>query len=291
MADSLIGNSSIYGQNGLSYWLISNKNHIKLIKHDFYRYALEVANSLNIVLIPGSCRLIYNEPLFYNKLFLDNDSRVFTLKKFKNQMPILVKDIRGQVNSREKEVTDMFKKLKDCLILIGMSSTGENEYCINIENKTYNINNLKFKGIYVKFLNKKEETREWEHKWNNILQSDNINWTNVWSNLNKNINNNYVKSAIWEMHHLNFWSGFKAGERCNLCGEVEEDTSHIINNCPILNEILETFHLNVKYDDKIKISFGIENDQVSNFIFFHIKSVILEAAFIIFRTEKYARLY
>ena len=156
-----------------------------------------------------------------------------------------MKDIRGQVNSREKEVTDMFKRLKDCLILIGMSSTGENEYCINIENKTYNINNRKFKEIYVTFLNTKEETREWEHKWNNILQNDNINWANVWSNLNKNINNNYVKSAIWEMHHLNFWSGF-------------------------LNEILETFNLNVKYDDKIKISFGIENDQVSNFIFFHI---------------------
>ena len=83
LADSLIGKSLIYGQNGLSYGIISNQNRIKLIKHDFNRYALEVANSLNIVLIPGSCRLIYNEPLFYNKHFLDNDSRVFSLKKFK----------------------------------------------------------------------------------------------------------------------------------------------------------------------------------------------------------------
>ena len=75
-----------------------------------------------------------------------------------------MKDIRGQANSREKDVTDMFRKLKDCLNSIGMSSTGENEYCIDIENKMYNINNLKFKDIYVEFLNNKEETREWEHK-------------------------------------------------------------------------------------------------------------------------------
>ena len=76
-----------------------------------------------------------------------------------------------------------------------MSNKGENEYCIYIESKIYNITNLKFKDIYVNFLNKKEESREWEQKWNSILQIDSINWSKVWSNLNEHINNNYVKST------------------------------------------------------------------------------------------------
>lgn len=279
LADSLIGSCSKFGQNGLSYGLISNINRIKIIKHDFYRDALEITNSLNMVLIPASRRSIQNEPLFYNKLFLDNGNRVFSLSTFKSQMPTRVKDLQGRVKSKEKEVIDMCRKLKDCLDGINMSSREENEYYINIADKMSNINNLKFKNIYLNFLIKKEERREWEQKWTLILQSSDISWENVWSNVNDNTHNHYVKSAMWEMNHLNFWSGFKAGERCNLCKEFEEDTSHIINKCIILSQILRTFQINDKFDNQIKISFGVDSDHLSNFILFHIKSVLFRSRF------------
>ena len=64
-------------------------------------------------------------------------------------MPTKVKDLQGQVKSKEKEVLDMYRKLKDCLNGISMPSKEENEYSLNIVGKRYNINNLKFKDIYL----------------------------------------------------------------------------------------------------------------------------------------------
>ena len=95
VADALIGNSPKQAHYGLSYGLISHINHIKRIKNDFYRGALEITNSLNINMRPGKISTIYNEPLFYNSLFLDANNRVFTLSRFKKQMPKTVKEAQN----------------------------------------------------------------------------------------------------------------------------------------------------------------------------------------------------
>jgi len=279
LADSLIGVCQKFGQNGLSYGLISNINRIKLVKHDFYRDALEIVNDLGINLIPGNLRTIYNEPLFYNKLFLDNTNAIFRLARFKKQMPIIVKDLQKQIISQESIVIDKTRELKECLSTVVMSGKPENDFSIEFEGQKHNINNLKFKDIYKIVLNKKDERREWERKWTETLQTNDLNWNCIWTNINDNIHSNYVKSANWEMIHLNFWSGFKAKERCKLCNEVEESTMHIINKCIILKYIIGVFRINDKYDNEIKISFGLDNESVNNFILFHIKSVVFRSRF------------
>ena len=81
------------------------------------------------------------------------------------------------------------------------------------------------------------------------------------------------------MIHLNFWRGYKVGERCNLCNEVEDDSFHIINKCSILMEVMGTFQLHDKYNNNLTISFGLDNDHITNFIFFHIKTVVFRSQF------------
>ena len=109
---------------------------------------------------------------------------------------------------------------------------------MDVGDKLCNISDLKFKIIYLKFLNNKAEVREWEDKWVNNLHTDNINWGQIWQNQNNHIHNHRIKSALWEITHLNFWSRFKAGERCHLCNEVEDDSFHIIK-----------FNLNGSYEN------------------------------------------
>ena len=50
LVDTLIGSDNKYGQNELNYGLINNKDRFKLIKNDFYKEALLIANSLNLIL-------------------------------------------------------------------------------------------------------------------------------------------------------------------------------------------------------------------------------------------------
>ena len=128
--------------------------------------------------------------------------------------------------------------------------------------------------------------REWETKWQNHLQINNLDWIKIWENLNNRMHNLRTKSALWEMCHLNFWSSYKAGENCNLCKEADNDGFHILNKCPILIEIIKTFQLHHKYSSKLLISFGLENDQISNFILYHIKTVVFRARFQSFASKE-----
>ena len=131
-------------------------------------------------------------------------------------------------------------------------------------------------------LNAKSVNKEWEDRWLNYLLLDEIDWGPIWTQLHSNLNNNYVKSAIWESFHLNFWSNFRANERCKLCMEPENDITHIINDCKMLSEIIESLNLNHIFDNKFKITFGVENENIANYIMFHIKSVVFRSRFKIF---------
>ena len=81
------------------------------------------------------------------------------------------------------------------------------------------------------------------------------------------------------MVHLNFWSNFRANERCKLCQENESCITHIINECKILYEVMRYFTLNHIFDNKLKITFGKDTGIIANFIFFHIKSVVFRSRF------------
>ena len=127
-------------------------------------------------------------------------------------------------------------------------------------------------------LNDKNENREWEDRWRVKLQIDVINWNKIWKRVYEKIHNPRIQSSLWEMIHLNYWSGFRAGDHCKLCREIEQDTTHISNECRILKDIVREFNLEDIYDSKTKLTFGTD-DQYNNFFLFHIKSVIFRSRF------------
>ena len=121
-------------------------------------------------------------------------------------MPNVVKDLQRDVLHRENEVLETVRKLKESLSKVNMSTKGMNEYIITYENMEYSINDLNFKQMYLIFLNNKQEIREWEGKWTNILGLNALDWQTIWQRQNNIIHSPYVRSALWEMTHLNFWS-------------------------------------------------------------------------------------
>ena len=123
------------------------------------------------------------------------------------------------------------------------------------------------------------ENREWQEKWRNFVPNNTFNWTQIWQDIHNKTNNPYVQSSVWELIYLNFWSAYRAGENCKLCGEIELDHTHIISDCAILKEILKRFKLNVIFNKKPKISFGLDNDYFKIIILFHIKSAVFRSRF------------
>ena len=76
------------------------------------------------------------------------------------------------------------------------------------------------------------------------------------------------------MLHLNYWSGYKAKERCRLCKEIKQSQFHIIFECIILKDIVRNFEINDIYDENTSLSFGVYNQSLYNFILFHVKSAV-----------------
>lgn len=289
LADSLIGN--YLGQSGLSYGLITHKNRIKFIQNEFYRYALDIANSLNIIMKPGNITLIHNEPLFYNLLFLDTNNAVFTLSRFKNQMPKTIKELQSFPHSRQPIISETVRKLRISTSNINITEKVSNNFYVKVDDELIDISKPKSKTLYLVILGKKNEIREWETRMGTYLQTTEINWEQKWQNLHNRINNSYVKSALWEMYHLNFWSGFRARERCQLCKNYEQDMTHILNDCPILKAILEHFDLHNKYNTKMKRTFGLDNDKQTNFLLYQIKSVVFRSRFLVFGNIELCKTY
>jgi len=280
LADELVGNCVRQRQYGLSYGLFNNKPRIQTIKNSFYKNAFEIIGSLNIILKPANTNTIQNEPLFYNTLFINPyTNSFFKLTRFKNQMPKSISELQNFPHSREQEVNEKVAQLRSCIQTLTFTQNEQNEYFILNNNVEEEITNFTFKDLYLIILNAKLVDKEWEDRWLNYLSLDEIDWGPIWTQLHSNFNNNYVKSAIWEIFHLNFWSNFRANERCQLCKEPENDITHIINDCKILLEIIESLNLNNIYDNKFKITFGVENENIANYIIFHIKSVVFRSRF------------
>ena len=115
LADSLIGKCSKYGHEGLSFGTLGNRDRIKSVKHDYYKFALNSTNSLNLTIKPGNLKLIEHEPLFYNQMFLDENFLTFTILRFNNTIPKMVKDIRNLVHIGESENSAKIQKIRRCI--------------------------------------------------------------------------------------------------------------------------------------------------------------------------------
>ena len=117
---------------------------------------------------------------------------------------------------------------------LNFTNSEQNENLVLVNNVATNIDTSNFKNLYLLFLNKKTVVREWENRWINYLLINEIDWGPIWHRVYNKNNNYYTISAFWEMLHLNFWSNFRANERCKLCQENENCITHIINKCKIL---------------------------------------------------------
>jgi hypothetical protein len=227
----------------------------------------------------GSLKTIQNEPLFYNQIFLDTDNSTFALTRFKSILPKTFKELQTHIPSKGREFNEIIAALKRSVRKIEFTQEDSNIFFIEFNNARTNVVDILFKDIYKIFLDQIEQNLEWEAKWGQILENDQIDWMSVWGKVNSKIHNREVQSSIWEMTHINYWSGYKAKEKCKLCDQVETDTTHIINNCPVLLEILNNFGLRTIFNTKEKISFGSERELWENFVLCHIKSVVFRARF------------
>ena len=278
LADSLIGNMQKHGQKGLSYGLFNNIVRIRTIKNPFYKNALEIINNLKIELIPGEINTVINEPLFYNNLFKDRNNNCFTLSRFKKDMPKTLKELQNFPHSTEDFINDTVRDLRTSIDSMSINNEEQNTYMIYSENNLISFYPLKFKDLYLILLRRKVVDPEWERRWESYLLLHNFNWSMIWNRVQINLNTPYVKSALWEMNHLNYWSNYRANEACKLCRLRENDITHIINTCPVLLHILRDFNIDGVFNNKLKISFGV-GDLLNNYILFQIKSIVFRSRF------------
>ena len=279
LADSLVGNCHSHRQQGLSYGLFNNTLRIRNIKNMFYKKALQTINKLNLKLDPGQMETILKEPLFYNNYFKDNDNICFKLSRFKNDLPKTVKELQNFPHSREVFINNTVRDLRLCISRLTFSGEEETKYLINDENISKNIKTMAFKELYLILLKRKDVEREWEARWEHYLLTPIIGWTNIWNLTQNNMNTPYVKSALWEMLHLNFWSNYRANETCKLCRNVENDITHILNACPIILHLLREFNIDQIFDNKTKITFGVSGQILKNYLLFQIRTNIFRSRF------------
>jgi hypothetical protein len=290
LADELVGNCNRHKQYGLSYGLFNNRIRIQTIKNGFYKNAFKVILDLNVLQNPANINTIQNEPLFYNSMFINPlTNATFKLSRFKNHMPNKVRNLQNFPHFREQEINEMVQKLRICLQSLNFTNNDQNENLVLINNAATNIDTSNFKNLYLIFLNKKTVVKEWENRWLNYLLINEIDWGPIWNRAHNKNNNYYTTSAFWEMLHLNFWSGFRANERCKLCQQNESCITHIINECKILHDVMQYFTLSHTFDNKFKITFGTDTGSIANFIFFHIKSVVFRSRFITYNNIESCR--
>lgn len=282
LADKLIGQNLQYGQSGLSFGLISNIERINQIKHGYYKYALQQTHLLDIEIKPGCIKSVYTEPLFYNKMFLDENGSVFNLRNYRNKLPKTVKDLKTRIYFGDNVFGNIVQSIRSSLGHIAFLNKNNNEFFIKINNTSLNTKKVSSKDMYLCFLHKKTVERRWENKWENYLQRNDLCWTDIWDDIFDKVHTPYVQSTMWEILHLNFWTGFKAQEVCKLCGIQESSNFHISNECSMLLEILQDFNMNNSFNDNEKISFGINKNPWKNAILFQIKSTIFKSRFVFF---------
>ena len=281
LINNLIGKSTKYHQDKLSFGLITNLERIKLIKVKSLRDTLIILNKLEFQLKPGNIKRILEEPIFYNKLLKNENGDTFSfpiLEKNKQFLPKTIKELNQITRTFDPRSNTILRNIKQALAQISFTGNENNAFILKKGDQFIDISGLSFKELYILILSEKQVNREWENKWEIYLGTEVV-WEEIWRNVQNKMHNPHTKSAIWEMIHLNFWSGHKAQEKCKLCGEDEISDMHITNECKTMLFLLRTFKIKNFLNSKYEIAFGSSNQKLVNWVLFIIKKIIFRARF------------
>ena len=275
----------------------------------YYANAIKQWRSLDITFEVVNTRSIMNEIIFFNNLLRDRSNNIYKFFNSNNIQTILPKYFKDlpvtrrltQVSITNRNIISNINQSYWDMCNNRLGKVETDRYSIKIGAIYTNIDELSSKQIYWGILNRKHVDKIWETKWNGILRYYTLDiecseWERIWGNIHDNIIPYDIQSSIWELLHLNFYCGYKEKMLnygtgiCNLCGELEEGSQHIVVTCRVLwgcmnrfSGILRRFKdINVSNDE---IAFGLagadiheldNKDRLRNLVTFVIRKTVFK---------------
>ena len=299
---------------------------LKILDHDieltkfpninyFYRNAIKIWRSMNILFEGSNINSIKNEIIYHNTLLLDNNNvtfKFFSLANTQRYIPKYIRDLPVTTSntSISRPHREKIAAINRAFWVMRNQKLGKfayNCYAITIGDTNKNLEEIPFKELYNIMIERKDVNKIWEPKWNRLLRYytldiDVAEWEQIWNNVHDNIISYDIQSTIWNMLHLNFYCGYKekmfnyGDGKCKLCGVIEEGSHHIILECAVMKACLND-HQNIllKLHNELlckdEMAFGLVGNPIGrisgkiklrNFLTFIIRHVVFKNRYIDF---------
>ena len=298
-------------ENFLANKLISNNNlklgfdilkgylcqHIKTIKHAFYRNSCITWYNANIIFYPKNILSIGHLCIYDNILLKDDDGRVFKppnnagFFRARINIPHKFGDLPFYNDNLNNEERQICLSVNRAFNRISWSAYDSFIKAINGKNKY--IKKLTFSEIYWSLVNMDAVNLPWVTKWDAILNSNLQNWSIVWENVHNSMFSFKLQSRLWEMVNLNYITSYLLNQMynipnvCSQCSLPEEGPAHTILFCQLSSLVYTYFEVIAKrlFNKNLTIqekAFGIlhENKRLSigeslrNYIIANIKYIL-----------------
>ena len=217
-----------------------------------YSKCIKINNPFYLEAFKGIWRLntwkhisdIKNEHLFYNPIFTtttEYDIHDKTLRPFQgNRLLAKIKtygDLLAAENTiiqprlkavirRKKDSIEHIRDNVQCNLIIG---TNGSEHAFNTITQNF---------IYSELIHEQSLDHIYQTKW--ILERNElgvIDWDQIWGSIHNQFFTEEVKTTIWQLIHLNFYTTYNYNkwhnvlQPCPLCNKIPEDIFHIILDC------------------------------------------------------------
>ena len=188
---------------------------------------------------------IKNEHLFYNPIFTttidDEEIHDRTLKPFQGNRTLAVIKTYGDLLAAENAINQpklkaVIKKKEESIQHI--RENVESNLIIGTNGKEHAFDTITQKIIYSELIQEQSIDHIYQTKW--ILERNqlgSIDWDQIWESIHKQFFTEDVKSTIWQLIHLNFYTTYNYNkwhnvlQPCPLCNKIPEDIFHIILDC------------------------------------------------------------
>ena len=296
LADKLISKNNL--GMGLDILKGYSSFYIKTIKHSFYKEACLAWLDMNFVFSPCNHLSIKNLWIYENILLQYDDGRVYkppwnyrTSRRVIN-MPYFFRDLPFPILNRRPDEASLINSINQAFARIPWNQT-HNAFHTVIDNDIRSIEHLTFKDIYWNLFVKETLPKPWKAKWENILQTSQIDWPLFWKNANDSLLNYKVQSTLWMMTNLGFISSnrlnriYGTSNTCRQCNEAEESPAHCFLYCNVStlvyehfqNSLIQLIGRNISFAEK---AFGIliedfssnRPSRLANYLISSIKSIV-----------------